>query len=76
LKRYERDDEFGFICTDEYSFYVDRSRIATSTFICTYHGAASDIIANEQPKQKVLIPESRENWQPCTTADQRHLKTL
>jgi hypothetical protein len=76
LKFYEQDDELDFSSTDEYSFYVNRSPIATNTFLCTYHGAASDIIANEQPKQKVLIPEIRENWQPCTTAHQRHLKTL
>jgi hypothetical protein len=59
LKCYERDDEFDFISTDVYSYHVDRSPIATDTFLCTYHGAASDIISNEQAKQKVLIPEIR-----------------
>ena len=59
LKCYERDDEFDFISTDVYSFHVDRSPIATDTFLCTYHGAASDIIPNEQAEQKILIPEIR-----------------
>lgn len=59
LKCYERDDEFDFISTDVYSFHVDRSPIATDTFLCTYHGAASDIIANAQATQKILIPEIR-----------------
>lgn len=59
LKCYERDDEFDFISTDVYSFHVDRSPIATDTFLCTYHGAASDIIANSQAAQKILIPEIR-----------------
>ena len=59
LKCYERDDEFDFISTDVYSYHVDRSPIATDTFLCTYHGAASDIIANEQAEQKILIPEIR-----------------
>ncbi|GAA3741805.1 DUF1826 domain-containing protein [Flavobacterium ginsengisoli] len=59
LKCYERDDEFDFISTDVYSFHVDRSPIATDTFLCTYHGAASDIVANDQAKQKILIPEIR-----------------
>lgn len=59
LKCYERDDEFDFISTDVYSFHVDRSPIATDTFLCTYHGAASDIISNSQAEQKVLIPEIR-----------------
>jgi len=59
LKCYERDDEFDFISTDVYSFHVDRSPIATDTFLCTYHGAASDIIPNSQAEQKIMIPEIR-----------------
>ncbi|WP_427873652.1 DUF1826 domain-containing protein [Flavobacterium sp. MMS24-S5] len=59
LKCYERDDEFDFISTDVYSFHVDRSPIATDTFLCTYHGTASDIIPNSQAEQKILIPEIR-----------------
>jgi hypothetical protein len=59
LKCYERDEEFDFISTDVYSFHVDRSPIATDTFLCTYHGAASDIVSNSQAKQKILIPEIR-----------------
>lgn len=59
LKCYDRDEEFDFISTDVYSFHVDRSPIATDTFLCTYHGAASDIIPNSQAEQKILIPEIR-----------------
>ena len=60
LKNYERDDEFDFISTDVYSFHVDRSPVGTSTFLCTYYGAASDILPNDQGVQKILIPEIRE----------------
>lgn len=60
LKNYERDDEFNFISTDVYSYHVDRSPVASSTFLCTYHGASSDILANDQAIQKILIPEIRE----------------
>ncbi len=60
LKCYERDEEFDYLSTDVYSFHVDRSPIATDTFLCTYHGEASDIIANEHAEQKILIPEIRE----------------
>ena len=60
LKNYERDEEFDFISTDVYSYHVDRSPIGTDTFLCTYHGAASDILPNSQAEQKVLIPEIRE----------------
>jgi hypothetical protein len=59
LKCYERDDEFDFISTDVYSYHVDRSPIATDTFLCTYYGVASDIISNAQAEQKILIPEIR-----------------
>ncbi|WP_288376282.1 DUF1826 domain-containing protein [Chryseobacterium culicis] len=60
LKNYDRDTELEFISTDVYSYHVDRSPIATDTFLCTYHGTASDIIANDQVEQKILIPEIRE----------------
>ena len=60
LKCYDRDEEYDFISTDVYSFHVDRSPIATDTFLCTYHGAASDIISNAQAEQKIGIPEIRE----------------
>jgi hypothetical protein len=60
LKCYERDEEFDFIATDVYSYHVDRSPVATDTFLCTYHGTASDIISNKQAQQKILIPEIRE----------------
>ena len=60
LKCYERDDELDFISTDVYSYHIDRSPIETDTFLCTYHGAASDIAPNDQVEQKILIPEIRE----------------
>jgi len=60
IKNYERDDELDFISTDVYSYHVDRSPIATSTFLCTYFGAASDILPNDQAIQKILVPEVRE----------------
>ena len=60
LKNYDRDKELDFISTDVYSFHVDRSPIATSTFLCTYFGAASDILPNHQATKKIMIPEIRE----------------
>lgn len=60
IKSYERDEELGFISTDVYSFHVDRSPIGTDTFLCTYYGAASEILANNQAEQKILVPEIRQ----------------
>jgi len=58
IKCYNRDD--FFFPTDVYSFHVDRSTIPYDTFLCTYHGASSEILPNSQAQQKVLIPEIRE----------------
>lgn len=60
LKNYDRDQELDFISTDVYSYHVDRSPIATDTFLCTYYGAASEIIPNHQAEQQILIPEIRQ----------------
>lgn len=60
LKSYERDEELNFISTDVYSYHIDRSPIETDTFLCTYHGPASDILPHDQVEQKILIPEIRE----------------
>ena len=59
LKCYDLDDEFDFISTDVYSFHVDRSPVATDTYLCTYYGASSDILSNEDAIQKIQIPEVR-----------------
>lgn len=59
INYYERDDSYPFFSTDVYSWHVDRSPIPSATFLCTYHGASSDILANAQAEQKILIPEIR-----------------
>jgi hypothetical protein len=59
IKCYERDEAFPFFPTDVYSFHVDRSPVPTDTFLCTYYGESSEIVANSQAEQKVLVPEIR-----------------
>lgn len=60
IKCYDRDDSYPFFPTDVYSFHVDRSPVPTDTYLCTYHGESSEIIANDEAHQKVLVPEIRE----------------
>jgi len=60
IKYYERDNNWPFFPTDVYSFHVDRSPIATNTFLCTYYGVSSELLPNSQAEQKVLVPEIRE----------------
>ena len=76
LKSYERDDELDFISTDVYSFHVDRSPIPTDTFLCTYHGAASDIAPNDQVEQKILIPEIREKLKKLYNGQDTEFETF
>lgn len=59
IKNYERDTGLDFISTDVYSYHVDRSPVETATFLCTYYGATSDILPNDQADQKILNPEIR-----------------
>ena len=59
IMNYHRDDSCPFFPTDVYSFHVDRSPVPTDTFLCTYFGASSDILLNEQAEQKILVPEIR-----------------
>jgi hypothetical protein len=58
IKCYERDE--AVFPTDVYSFHVDRSPIPSDTFLCTYSGATSEIISNDQAIQKILIPAIRQ----------------
>ena len=60
IKYYEEDTSFPFFPTDVYSYHVDRSTVATDTFLCTYFGSPSELIPNEQAVQKITIPEIRE----------------
>jgi hypothetical protein len=59
LRHYERDEDFVVFPTDVYSFHVDRSTISAATYLCTYFGDASEIVANTDAVQKILIPEIR-----------------
>lgn len=76
LKSYERDDELDFISTDVYSYHIDRSPIETDTFLCTYHGAASDILPNAQVEQKILIPEIREKLKALYDGPETEFETF
>jgi len=60
IRCYDRDDACPFFPTDVYSFHVDRSPVATDTFLCTYYGEPSELLPNAQATQKVLVPEIRD----------------
>jgi hypothetical protein len=76
IKYYERDDENPFFPTDVYSFHVDRSPIATDTFLCTYLGESSEIIRNSQAIQKTLVPEIREELKKLYLGDEEGFESF
>lgn len=45
--------------TDVCSFHVDRATVEASTWLCTYHGASSEGLPNEEARRKIDIPETR-----------------
>ncbi len=69
ITQYERDEEFVVFPTDVYSFHVDRSPIPTSTFLCTYFGATSEILPNADAEQKILLPEFRNELRQLYNGD-------
>lgn len=76
IKFYESDDSFPFFPTDVYSFHVDRSPIATDTFLCTYYGQTSDIIPNAEARQKIHIPEIRKELKKLHQDEEEDFKTF
>ncbi|CAM4140396.1 hypothetical protein F901_02920 [Acinetobacter dispersus] len=76
LKSYERDEDLDFISTDVYSYHVDRSPIETDTFLCTYHGPASDILPNDQVEQKIQIPEIRDQLKKLHDGPEAEFETF
>ncbi len=47
------------IPTDVYSFHVDSATVEADTWLCTYHGAPSEGLCNEEAVRRVDIPETR-----------------
>jgi hypothetical protein len=56
---YARDDGPGPVRTDVFSFHVDRAPLETDTWLCTYHGATSEGLCNEEARRRVDVPETR-----------------
>ena len=59
ISGYPRDDEPGPIPTDVFSFHADSAPVEADTFLCTYHGSASEGLRNDEVRRRVDIPETR-----------------
>ena len=54
-----RGPDAGTVPTDVTSFHVDSAPVEVDTWLCTYHGACSEGLRNEDALLKVEIPEIR-----------------
>ena len=56
---YPRDENPGPVATDVMSFHVDSAPVEADTWLCTYHGAPSEGLLNEEAIRRVDIPATR-----------------
>lgn len=56
---YPRDEEPGPVPTDVFSFHADSAPVETDTWLCTYHGFASEGLRNDEAIRRTDVPETR-----------------
>jgi hypothetical protein len=56
---YPRDENPEVVPTDVYSFHADSAPVETDTYLCTYHGAASEGLRNDEAQRRVDHPQTR-----------------
>ena len=56
---YARDDTSAVVPTDVHSFHVDSAPIEAATWLCTYHGPASEGLRNGDAVRRVDVPATR-----------------
>jgi hypothetical protein len=59
IHAYPRDAEDAVVATDVMSFHVDSAPVEADTWLCTYHGAPSEGIANAEALRKIDHPAIR-----------------
>ena len=59
INGYIQEEESGPVPTHVQSFHVDSATVATDTYLCTYYGASSEGLPNEEAQRRVDIPETR-----------------
>ena len=56
---YPRDEDAAPVSTDVFSFHADSAPVEADTWLCTYHGPASEGLRNDEALRRVDIPETR-----------------
>lgn len=60
ITAYPRDEEPGAIPVDVYSFHADSAPVMAETWLCTYHGAPSEGLRNDEGIRRLALPGMRE----------------
>lgn len=56
---YPRDDSGGAVPTDVFSWHVDSATERADTWLCTYHGAPSEVLAQAHAQRRIDNPLTR-----------------
>ena len=59
IHSYPRDEASEPVPTDVFSFHADSAPVEADTWLCTYHGPASEGLRNDEAQRRVDIPETR-----------------
>lgn len=59
IHAYPQDEPDAIVPVDVLSFHADRAPVEASTYLCTYFGAPSEGLANEDARRHVDIPATR-----------------
>jgi hypothetical protein len=59
IHAYPRDEDAAVVPIDVYSFHADSAPVETSTWLCTYHGPASEGLRNEEAQRRIDVPATR-----------------
>ncbi len=59
IHAYPRDDDDAIVPVDVLSFHADSAPVEASTYLCTYHGPASEGLRNEDAQRRIDIPATR-----------------
>jgi hypothetical protein len=59
IQSYPRDEDPAPVPIDVYSFHADSAPVEADTYLCTYHGAASEGLRNDEAQRRVAVPATR-----------------
>ena len=59
IGQYPRDEPAVVVATDVMSWHVDSAPVEAETWLCTYHGAPSEGLRNDEARRKVDVPGIR-----------------